>query len=135
MTVRALLVEDDNDRAHWMTNIEARGAQWERASSKRQALRMLQEVMAGRRAPYHVVFLDFDLAGSTGGGGEFVAAALLQTRYRGLVVVHSTNVNAGPRLVQMLHEGGIDVIYAPAYLSKDSPARWRMALEIAGRPR
>ena len=135
MAVRAFLVEDDNARAYWMTNIEAKNAHWERASSKRQALRMLQEVLVRTRAAYDVVFLDFDLAGATGGGGEYVAAALLQMRYRGLVVVHSTNVDAGPRLVQMLHSGGIDVIYAPAYLSRDSPARWRMALEIAAKRR
>lgn len=128
--VRALLVEDDSERAAWMVR-QTPGAAWERARNDKEALRFLAETAAGRRAPYAVVFLDFDLHGPSGGGGQRVADALIRGGYRGVVVVHSTNVVGGPVLVQMLAYHGIDVIYAPAFLNRDSPDRWRWALQIA----
>mgnify|MGYP001565041479 CR=1 FL=1 len=122
--IRALLVEDDDTRAAWIAR-ETPGVAWERAPNERVAIRAL------RTKSYAAVFLDFDLHGVTGGGGQKVADLLCQGQYRGVVVVQSTNPVGGPRMVQDMARCGVDVVYAPAFKSYQPEGKWRRALEIA----
>ena len=78
------------------------------------------------------MFLDYDLHGVTGGGGEHVAKALARGQYRGVVVVQSTNPVGGPRMVRDLAAASIDTVYAPAFRNYGSERLWRQALEVAG---
>lgn len=125
-----LLVEDDDSRAEYMMQ-EAALARWHRARDDREALHLLAETASGRSEPYKAVFLDYDLHGSSGGGGEHVAAALVRGRYQGIVVVHSSNLMYGPGMAAELARHRMNVIYAPAYRSEASPSRWRLALRLA----
>ena len=125
-----LIVEDDDSRTEWMMR-EAPLARWHRARTEQEALHYLAQTASGQREPYRAVFLDYDLHGSYGGGGEHVAAALIRGHYQGIVVVHSSNLGDGAQMAVDLARHRMNVIHAPAYRSPKSPSRWRFALRLA----
>lgn len=129
--MRALIVEDDADRAAWIAR-ETPHVAWQRAPNERVALRHLRDAIARHQPLPPAVFLDFDLHGIKGGGGERVADWLCRHQYRGVVVVQSTNPVGGPRMVEDLARCGVDVIYAPALAHLAPAPKWRWALAIAG---
>ena len=131
MSLQALMVEDDADRAAWIAR-ETPKVKWRRAPNEKIALGFLRQALAARQALPPVVFLDFDLHGVHGGGGEKVADWLCRHRYPGVVVVQSTNPVGGPRMTQDLAACGIRVLHAPAFSFLTPGPIWRHAFAIAG---
>ena len=130
MTTRALMVEDDADRAAWIARATPQ-VKWQRAPNERVALHHLRQAVVTHKPLPPVVFLDFDLHGIRGGGGEKVADWLCRHRYPGVVVVQSTNPVGGPRMVQALTACGIRVLYAPAFTAAHPSRIWRHAFRVA----
>lgn len=124
---RVLLVEDDDIRARAMV-VAVPTAAWDRARSAKFAIKKLTDATTGRAAPYRAVFLDYDLAGPSGGGGQRVAAYLIQIGYAGIVVIHSANPTGGPIIYKMLEDRGHKPVYAPAF-HPAAPDIWRQVVE------
>jgi len=124
---RILLVEDMDDHAAMVARA-APGVAWDRARNEREARRKILHAVNRRTDPYDAVFLDYDLNGVTGGGGEKVAALLIHTSYDGLVVVHSGNPMGGPYMVNLFAQHGYDSVYAPKFWNT-SPDVWHAAVE------
>lgn len=121
---RALLVEDDDERAGWMTPKIKPFAAIERARNSREAIRKL---VGASLQPFDVVFLDFDID-PTGGGGHKVVQWIATHRPRiRAVIVHSANPAGGQWMTQALKELGYPVLYASVLFS-NAPEAWLRVL-------
>lgn len=116
-----LLVEDDDLRARWIVD-RFPGIRWERAKTEVAARNKLAAAAFQESEGFAAVFLDYDLR-QRGGGGDGVAASLIQYRYGGPVVVHSGNVVGGPQITRYLLDHGLHAVYAPV-LDRNSPRVW-----------
>ena len=119
---RALLVEDMDSHANMVARA-ALGINWDRARNEKQARQKLFAAANQQAEPYDAVFLDYDLSGLTGGGGEKVAALLIHLGYDGAVVIHSGNPEGGPYMARLLSQHGFQPVYAPKFDPR-APQMW-----------
>lgn len=105
---KILYVEDMRPRMEWMSEFfEGIEVKWVRTAE-----RALQQL---RATEFDAVFLDHDLSLTENSGeGMQVALYLADTKYPGIVVVHSANTQGGPAMALTLNSAGVNVYYGPA---------------------